>query len=62
MAPDTSAYVIVDLATAAENLLGTSHVNAWEDWGEGHNVETDSNGNQTGLTFMTWVFNSVAAD
>ncbi|MGO8758147.1 MAG: Ig-like domain repeat protein [Terracidiphilus sp.] len=61
-APDTSAYVIIDLATAAENLLGTSHVNAWEDWGEGHNVETDSSGNQTGSTFMTWVFNSVAAD
>ena len=58
-APDTSAYVIADLAAAAENLLGTDYVNAAEDWGQGHNVETDSNGNQTGLTFMTWVFDSV---
>lgn len=62
IAPDTSAYVIVDLATAAENLLGTSHVDAWEDWGVGHNVETDSSGNQTGVTFMTWVVDSVAAN
>ena len=56
IATDTSAYIIVDLATAAENLLGTSYVNAWEDWGQGHNVETDPSG------FSTWVTNSVAAN
>jgi hypothetical protein len=54
IATDTSAYVIVDLATAAENLWGTSHVNAWEDWGEGHNVEVDPSG------FSTWVSSCVA--
>ncbi len=56
IATDTSAYIIVNLATAAENLLGTSHVNAWEDWGEGHNVNADPSG------FSTWVSSSVAAD
>ncbi len=56
IATDTSAYIIVDLATAAENLLGTSKVNAWEDWGEGHNVNADPGG------FSTWVSTSVAAD
>lgn len=56
IATDTSAYIIVDLATAAENLLGTSYVNASEDWGEGHNVNADPSG------FSTWVTSSVAAD
>lgn len=55
IATDTSAYVIVDLATALENLRGTSRVNSWEDWGEGHNVEVDPSG------FSTWVTDSVAA-
>jgi hypothetical protein len=56
--PDTAAYIILDLATAAENLQGADHVNAWEDWGAGHNVETDSSGNQTGATFIGWVVSS----
>jgi hypothetical protein len=56
IATDTSAYVIVDLATSVENLLGTSYVNAAEDWGAGHNVETDPGG------FSTWVTSSVAAN
>jgi hypothetical protein len=56
IATDTSAYVIVNLATAVENLWDTSHVNSWEDWGEGHNVEVDPSG------FSAWVTNSVAAD
>jgi len=56
VATDTSAYIIVNLATGVENLLGTSYVNAWEDWGEGHNVNADPSG------FSTWVTSSVAAD
>lgn len=56
IATDTSAYVIVDLATSLENLLGTSYVNAWEDWGEGHNVNADPGG------FSTWVTDAVAAN
>jgi hypothetical protein len=56
IATDTSAYVIVDLATSLDNLLGTSYVNAWEDWGEGHNVNADPSG------FSTWVTSSVAAN
>jgi hypothetical protein len=56
IATDTSAYVIVDLATAVENLWDTSHVNAWEDWGEGHNVEVDPSG------FSAWVTGSVATN
>lgn len=56
IATDTSAYIIVDLATAAENLLGTSKVNAWEDWGQGHNVNADPSG------FSTWAAASVAAN
>lgn len=55
IATDTSAYVIVDLMTALDNLRGVSHVNTWEDWGEGHNVEVDPSG------FSTWASNSVAA-
>ncbi len=49
VATDTSAMIIVDLATAAENLLGEDHVNAGEDWDKGHNVNTDPEG------FITWV-------
>jgi len=56
IATDTSAYIIVDLATTVENLLGTSYVNSWEDWGEGHNVNADPSG------FSTWCTSSVAAD
>jgi acetyl esterase/lipase len=56
IATDTSAYIIVNLATAAENLLGTGYVNASEDWGKGHNVNADPGG------FSTWVTSSVAAD
>jgi hypothetical protein len=56
IATDTSAYIIVDLATAAENLLGTGYVNASEDWGKGHNVNADPGG------FSTWVTSSVAAN
>ncbi|WP_164981348.1 subtype B tannase [Silvibacterium dinghuense] len=56
IATDTSAYIIVDLATALENLRGTSYVNSWEDWGEGHNVETDPSG------FSSWVTSSVASN
>jgi hypothetical protein len=56
IATDTSAYIIVNLATAAENLRGTSNVNAWEDWGQGHNVNADPSG------FSSWCTSSVAAD
>lgn len=56
IATDTSAYVIVDLATGVENLLGTSHVNSWEDWGKGHNVNADPAG------FSIWTTRSIAAD
>ena len=56
IATDTSAYVIIDLATSLDNLLGTGYVNAWEDWGEGHNVNADPSG------FSSWVTSSVAAD
>jgi uncharacterized protein (TIGR03437 family) len=40
-ATDTSSMVIVDLATSLENLLGESHVNAWEYWDGGHAVNQD---------------------
>lgn len=40
-ATDTSCLVIVDLATRLENLLGPSHVNAWEYWDGGHAVNQD---------------------
>jgi acetyl esterase/lipase len=49
VATDTSAIIIVDLATAAENLLGEANVDAWEDWDEGHNVNTDPE------EFIEWV-------
>ena len=55
-ATTTSAIVIVNLATILEDLLGTSNVNAAEDWNTGHNVNTDPNG------FSTWVKNSIAAN
>jgi hypothetical protein len=48
-ATDTSAIVIVDLATSVENLLGTDHVNDWEDWDQGHNVNADPDG------FISWI-------
>lgn len=56
IATDTSAYVIVDLSTSLENLLGTGNVNAWEDWGQGHNVNADPSG------FSTWTTTVVAAN
>jgi hypothetical protein len=56
IATDTSAYIIVDLATAAENLRGAGYVNASEDWNTGHAVNTDPAG------FSTWVTASVAAN
>lgn len=56
IATDTSAYIIVDLATGVENLLGTGRVNAWEDWGKGHNVNADPGG------FSAWVTSSVASN
>jgi len=49
IATDTSAYIILDLATSLDDVVGASHVNAWEDWSEGHNVETDPAG------FHAWV-------
>jgi hypothetical protein len=48
-ATDTSAMVIIDLATSLGNLLGASHVNAWEDWDAGHNVNENPDG------FITWI-------
>lgn len=60
-ASDTSAIVIVNLATALANKLGATAsttasttatatpVNAWEDWNTGHNVNTDPSG------FLTWI-------
>jgi hypothetical protein len=48
-ATDTSAVVIVDLATSLENLLGSSHVDAWEYWDGGHAVNLDPD------KFMAWV-------
>lgn len=56
IATDASAYIIVDLATTVENLLGVSYVNAWKEWGQGYNVNTDPAG------FSTWVTQSVAAN
>lgn len=56
VATDTSAYVIVDLATALDNLLGTSYVSAWEDWGKGHNVIADPSG------FSSWATTSVSTN
>nr|WP_320132280.1 subtype B tannase [uncultured Holophaga sp.] len=55
-ATDTSAIVIVNLATSLEDLLGTGEVDAAEDWDTGHNVNTDPGG------FSTWVSSAVAAD
>ncbi len=49
VATDTSAIVIVDLATSLENLLGADYVNAWEDWDQGHNVNADPDG------FISWI-------
>jgi hypothetical protein len=48
-ATDTSAVVIVDLATSLENLLGSTHVNAAEYWEGGHAVNLDPD------KFMTWI-------
>ena len=47
-ATDTSCMVIVDLATSLENLLGSSHVNAWEYWDGGHAVNEDPD------AFIAW--------
>ncbi len=47
-ATDTSAIVIVNLATALENKLGTAYVDVWEDWNQGHNVNADPGG------FLSW--------
>ena len=46
---DTSAIIIVDLATSVENFRGADHVNAWEDWDQGHNVNADPAG------FISWI-------
>lgn len=56
IATDTSAYVIVDLATSLDDLLGTNYVNPWEDWNEGHAVNADPGG------FSTWVTSAVATN
>lgn len=56
IATDTSAYIIINLATGVENLYGTSSVNSFEDWGEGHNVETDPSG------FSSWCTTAVATN
>lgn len=67
-ASDTSAIVIVNLATALEDLLDSGslssyssaateaskgHVDAWEDWDEGHNVNVDPAGLMTDIS--TWL-------
>ena len=55
IATDTSIYVIMDLATGVETLMGnyysgsTWSVNAWENWGAGHNQNVDP------WDLMTWV-------
>jgi hypothetical protein len=49
IATDTSCMVIIDLATSLENLLGSSHVNAWEYWDGGHNVNEDPD------AFISWI-------
>ena len=55
IATDTSAYVILDLATGVETLMGTYYssstwnVNAWENWGQGHNQNADP------WDMITWV-------
>lgn len=48
-ATDTSCIIIMDPATSLENLLGPSHVNAWEYWEGGHAV------NEAPDAFMSWV-------
>jgi len=52
-ATDTSAMVIVDLATSLENLMAANstswNVNAWENWEKGHNVNADP------WDLITWV-------
>jgi len=53
IATDTSAIVIINLSTSLEDLLGANasswSVNAWENWGQGHNVDADP------WDMMTWV-------
>lgn len=59
IATDTSAYVIMDLSTGLETLFGTYEssstwsVNAWENWGQGHNVNADP------WDMITWVKNTL---
>lgn len=48
-ATDTSAIVIIDLATALANRLDATSVNAWEYWDGGHNE------NQDPATFISWI-------
>jgi hypothetical protein len=55
-ATDTSIFVIMNLATGLDNLLGTGYVNALEDWDTGHNVNKDPSG------FSNWVTKSVTSN
>jgi hypothetical protein len=49
IATDSSAMEMVDLATKAENLFGSSHVTFLEYWDGGHAVNEDPN------TFINWL-------